>query len=214
MVMPGLTMRKVSLSRASSGFANWLSACQAMSMVMTTVLPDPVAILRARRGRPGFDVSFAAWTSFSIQASPNFLATVEDRVFDQGVGHRTDPESQKDSLPVCAHGNASLDKRTWYQEPGQKKGARFKLFSHPSFVALSFQPPILLGFGDFRGFPGIATIGWVSGFPGRRGVSCDTGTRPRKDTAAIVAGTQRKNEIPRLISPALDRRRRRGYDTP
>ena len=44
-------------------------------MAMTTVLPDPVAILRASRGKPGFEVSFASRTSFSIQASPNFLAT-------------------------------------------------------------------------------------------------------------------------------------------
>ena len=42
---------------------------------MTTVLPEPVAILSAMRGRPGFDVSFAARRSFSIQASPYLRAT-------------------------------------------------------------------------------------------------------------------------------------------
>ena len=42
---------------------------------MTTVLPEPVAILRAIRGRPGLDWSFASRSWFSIQASPYFLAT-------------------------------------------------------------------------------------------------------------------------------------------
>ena len=42
---------------------------------MTTVLPDPVAILRAIRGSPGFDLSLAARRSFSIQASPYLRAT-------------------------------------------------------------------------------------------------------------------------------------------
>ena len=58
--MPGVTIRKVSEKRASCGLARLLSACQAMSMAMTTVLPEPVAILKAIRGRPGFDVSFAS----------------------------------------------------------------------------------------------------------------------------------------------------------
>ncbi len=74
-MIPGLTIKKVSLKRASWGFASLLSVCQATSMAMTTVLPDPVAILRASRGKPGFEVSFASRMSFSIQASPNFLAT-------------------------------------------------------------------------------------------------------------------------------------------
>ena len=73
--MPGVTIRKVSEKRASCGLASLLSACQAMSMAMTTVLPEPVAILNAMRGRPGFEVSFAARIVFSIQASPYFLAT-------------------------------------------------------------------------------------------------------------------------------------------
>ena len=75
MVMPGVTIRKVSEKRASCGLARLLSVCQAMSMAMTTVLPEPVAILNAMRGRPGFDVSFASRIAFSIQASPYFLAT-------------------------------------------------------------------------------------------------------------------------------------------
>ncbi len=49
MVMPGVTMRNASLKRASCGFASLLSACQAMSIAMTTVLPQPVAILKAMR---------------------------------------------------------------------------------------------------------------------------------------------------------------------
>ena len=58
--MPGVTIRNVSEKRASCGLASLLSACQAMSMAMTTVLPEPVAILKAMRGRPGFDVSLAS----------------------------------------------------------------------------------------------------------------------------------------------------------
>lgn len=73
--MPGAINRKVSLKRASCGLANLLSACQAMSMAMTTVLPDPVAILKATRGSPGFEDSFASSNVFSIQASPYFPAT-------------------------------------------------------------------------------------------------------------------------------------------
>ena len=75
MVMPGVTMRNVSEKRASCGLASLLSVCQAMSMAMTTVLPEPVAILKAMRGRPGFDVSLASRIAFSIQASPYFSAT-------------------------------------------------------------------------------------------------------------------------------------------
>ena len=73
--MPGVTIRKVSEKRASCGLASLFSVCQAMSMAMTTVLPEPVAILKAMRGRPGFDVSFASRSAFSIQASPYFRAT-------------------------------------------------------------------------------------------------------------------------------------------
>ena len=46
---PGVTTRNVSLKRLSWGLASLFSACQAMSMAMTTVLPDPVAILNAIR---------------------------------------------------------------------------------------------------------------------------------------------------------------------
>ena len=58
--MPGVTTRKASVKRASCGLASLLSACQAMSIAMTTVLPAPVAILSAMRGRPGLDASFAS----------------------------------------------------------------------------------------------------------------------------------------------------------
>src|ERR1700730_10475422 len=60
MVMPGVTIRKVSEKRASCGLACLLSVCHAISMAMTTVLPEPVAILNAVRGRPGFEVSLAS----------------------------------------------------------------------------------------------------------------------------------------------------------
>src|SRR5271166_5019676 len=44
MVIPGVTTRKVSENRLSFGLAILFKACQAMSMAMTTVLPEPVAI--------------------------------------------------------------------------------------------------------------------------------------------------------------------------
>ena len=65
--MPGVTTRNVSLKRLSWGLASLLSACQAMSMAMTTVLPDPVAILNAMRYRPGFLPSFSSRRRASIQ---------------------------------------------------------------------------------------------------------------------------------------------------
>ena len=73
--MPGVTSRKVSEKRASCGLARLLSVCQAMSMAMTTVLPEPVAILNAVRGSPGFEVSFPSRIAFSIHESPYFFAT-------------------------------------------------------------------------------------------------------------------------------------------
>ena len=76
--MPGVTTRKASVNRSSCGLASLLSACQAISMAITTVLPVPVAILNAMRGRPGFDASLAARWSFSIQASPYFFAYFGD----------------------------------------------------------------------------------------------------------------------------------------
>ena len=49
--MPGVTIRNVSEKRASCGLARLLSVCQAISIAMTTVLPEPVAILNAVRGQ-------------------------------------------------------------------------------------------------------------------------------------------------------------------
>ena len=74
MVMPGVTIRKVSEKRPSCGLACLLSVCQAISMAMTTVLPAPVAIFIATRLSPGFDDSLASRSQFSIQLAPTFLA--------------------------------------------------------------------------------------------------------------------------------------------
>ena len=49
MVIPGVTIRNASEKRASWGFASLLSACHAMSIAITSVLPLPVAILNAMR---------------------------------------------------------------------------------------------------------------------------------------------------------------------
>ncbi len=48
-MIPGVTTRKASEKRLSWALASLLSACQAMSIAMTTVLPEPVAILNAIR---------------------------------------------------------------------------------------------------------------------------------------------------------------------
>ena len=50
--MPGAMSKKVSEKRTSREAANLFSACQAMSIAITTVLPVPVAILSAMGQRP------------------------------------------------------------------------------------------------------------------------------------------------------------------
>ena len=50
---------RIARSGRPGGSSSLFSACHAMSMAMTTVLPEPVAILKAMRGSPGFDVSLA-----------------------------------------------------------------------------------------------------------------------------------------------------------
>lgn len=56
------------------GIRELVEHCHAISIPMTTVFPEPVAILKATRKRPGFDVSLAARRSLAIQASPNLGA--------------------------------------------------------------------------------------------------------------------------------------------
>ena len=75
MVMPGVTIRKVSEKRASWGLASLLSACQAMSIAMTTVLPVPVAILSAMREGRGLSVSLA---SRSVVLDPGVAVLLGD----------------------------------------------------------------------------------------------------------------------------------------
>jgi hypothetical protein len=70
MVMPGVTIRNASLKRRSCRFSSLFSACQAISIAMTTVLPEPVAILSATRGRPPLKAAFSSRSSFSIHESP------------------------------------------------------------------------------------------------------------------------------------------------
>ncbi len=74
MVMPGVTIRNRSEKRLSCGFACLLSACHAMSMAISTVLPEPVAILKANRGRPPLCSAFSARMTFSALVSPVFSA--------------------------------------------------------------------------------------------------------------------------------------------
>ena len=58
--MPWVTTRKRLVKRASRGLCAWFSVCQAMSIAMTTVLPEPVAIFNAVRGRPELCTAFAS----------------------------------------------------------------------------------------------------------------------------------------------------------
>ena len=64
--MPGVTTRKASENRLSWVLASLFSACQAMSIAMTTVLPEPVAILKAIRYSPGFRAWPSSRSLFSI----------------------------------------------------------------------------------------------------------------------------------------------------
>ena len=59
---------------------------------MTTVLPEPVAILNAVRGSPGFDVSFPSRIAFSIHASPYFFATSAMCLWEKNTEARPVPK--------------------------------------------------------------------------------------------------------------------------
>ena len=47
--MPGVTTRKASVKRLSRGAARLFNVCHAISIAISTVLPEPVAILKAMR---------------------------------------------------------------------------------------------------------------------------------------------------------------------
>ena len=70
-MIPGVTTRNRSLNRRSCGLAALLSACQAMSIAIRTVLPEPVAILNANRGRPPL------WAAFSCADDVERLGVAE-----------------------------------------------------------------------------------------------------------------------------------------
>ena len=53
MVMPGVTTRKRFVKRASRGDCALLSVCHAISIAITTVLPEPVAIFECDPRKPG-----------------------------------------------------------------------------------------------------------------------------------------------------------------
>ena len=66
---------RVARTGCPAGWPALLSACQAMSIAMTTVLPDPVAILSASRDRPALYASAPRRRAgSSIHASPTFVA--------------------------------------------------------------------------------------------------------------------------------------------
>jgi hypothetical protein len=68
MVMPGVTMRKASPKRESWGLPILFSVCQAISMAITTVLPEPIAILNAMRLSSGLCESLASFNCRRIHA--------------------------------------------------------------------------------------------------------------------------------------------------
>ncbi len=72
--MPGVMTRKRVEKRLSYGAASLLRACQAMSIAITTVLPEPVAIFIARRGRPPLRRVFSAAMTLSAFVSPRRVA--------------------------------------------------------------------------------------------------------------------------------------------
>ena len=57
--MPGVTTRNPRVNLGLSGCLTAFTVCHAISMAMTVVLPDPVAIFSARRESPGLALSFA-----------------------------------------------------------------------------------------------------------------------------------------------------------
>ncbi len=67
-------MRNRLAKRASFGWAALFSVCQAMSIAITTVLPEPVAIFSATRCRPRLQAVFVSLSWLRIQASPAFCA--------------------------------------------------------------------------------------------------------------------------------------------
>src|ERR1700733_15314356 len=68
--MPGVTIKNESEKRVSCGLASLLSACQAISIPITTVLPLPVAIFSETRKRPGLASPAKRCSSLAIQPSP------------------------------------------------------------------------------------------------------------------------------------------------
>ena len=68
--MPGVTTRKRFVKRESLGDWTRFSVCQAMSIAITTVLPEPVAIFSAIRGRPLLWISFSGSSRWRQSVKP------------------------------------------------------------------------------------------------------------------------------------------------
>ena len=71
MVRLGHTTRAAYGKRSSLGSWPLLQNAQAMSIAITTVLPEPVAILQPRRVRAGRPISGGASTSLAMSSSEN-----------------------------------------------------------------------------------------------------------------------------------------------
>ena len=78
---PGATTSTFLENRASCGWAALFRICQAMTIAMTTVLPDPVAILEQRRSKlppsegtsmPALSDSGASVSQISVSAASNW----------------------------------------------------------------------------------------------------------------------------------------------
>ena len=68
MVMPGVTIRNPRENRLEFGERTALTVCQAISIAITVVLPEPVAIFMARRNRSGLASAFDASRCFQMWA--------------------------------------------------------------------------------------------------------------------------------------------------
>lgn len=68
MVIPGVMMRNPREKMLDIGERTAFTVCHAINIAMTVVLPEPVAIFRARRNSSGFASLFAASSCFQMCA--------------------------------------------------------------------------------------------------------------------------------------------------
>ena len=80
--MPGVTTRNPRVNRLLVGRRTALIVCQAISIAMTVVFPDPVAIFSARRESSGLAslLALASRSRTALSRFPDFGATSESQI--------------------------------------------------------------------------------------------------------------------------------------